>query len=281
MCHLGQTSVLTVDAIKGSETPAKWTLKNHELPENDLVSQQPTTEPDLDLNVQITGASRGLGLEFVRQLSEQGHKVIAAARSPEKSSELQAFATKKNIHTLSLDIVDEASVNSAADKVSKIAPEGIDILINNSGVLCSYSLNVETVKAKDYMRIFETNVAGTATTTVAFLEHLRKRKTRKIINISSSLGSIGYPKDIGTSAPAYSVSKAGENMLSKLFSVQLEKENFIVLALHPGWVKTDMGTGRAPLEPIESISGMLKVIENLTTEDNGKFLDYQGQPMPW
>ncbi|KAF7724905.1 hypothetical protein EC973_000564 [Apophysomyces ossiformis] len=235
----------------------------------------------MSLTVLVTGASRGLGLEFAKQLSKQGYIVIASARSPDKSSELQSLASSNNVHTLPLDIVDEASVKSAADQVWKIAPEGIDILINNSGIFCSYTMNVETAKANDYMRIFETNVAGTATSTVAFLEHLRKGKTRKIINISSTLGSFGYPRNMGGSAPAYSVSKAAENMLTKLFAIQLEKENFCVIALNPGWVKTDMGTERAPLEPEESISGMLKVIDKATEKDSGKFFQYNGEDLPW
>ncbi|KAG0173402.1 hypothetical protein DFQ28_001575 [Apophysomyces sp. BC1034] len=235
----------------------------------------------MSLTIVVTGASRGLGLEFVKQLSAKGHVVIASARSPEKSDQLQELAKSKNVHTVTLDVVQEESVKAAADQISRIAPNGIDILINNSGIASSLTHNPETTSAEEYVRVFETNVAGTARVTVPFLELLRKRNTRKIINISSVMGSIAFDRGTGSLAPAYCVSKTAENMLSKMFAIHLEKEKFTVVALHPGWVQTDMGGQGADITPQQSISGMVNVIDKLTPKDNGAFFDYEGKVVPW
>lgn len=136
------------------------------------------------------------------------------------------------------------------------------------------------------MNVFETNVAGVSNVTEAFLPLLRKSgedKTKKILNMSSIIGSIAVIASInpGSQASAYAVSKAALNMLTKMTATLLAKENFIVYASHPGWVKTDMGGENAPIEPVDSIAGMLNVIDNLTPEQNGAFLDFQGKEVAW
>lgn len=137
-----------------------------------------------------------------------------------------------------------------------------------------------------YLKVFETNVCGTSDVTQAFLPLLRKRgkeNTKKIMNMSSIIGSI---TDIGMAnpanrMPALSVSKAALNMVTKMTANQLAKENFIVYASHPGWVKTDFGGKSAPVEPKDSIAGMLKVLEKLTSKDNGAFIDFKGKRLRW
>jgi NAD(P)-dependent dehydrogenase (short-subunit alcohol dehydrogenase family) len=136
------------------------------------------------------------------------------------------------------------------------------------------------------MNVFETNVAGVSNVTEAFLSLLRKSgedKTKKILNMSSIIGSIAVIASInpGSQASAYAVSKAALNMLTKMTATLLAKENFIVYASHPGWVKTDMGGESAPIEPVDSIAGMLNVIDNLTPEQNGAFIDFQGKEVAW
>ncbi|KAF7724906.1 hypothetical protein EC973_000565 [Apophysomyces ossiformis] len=235
----------------------------------------------MSLTILVTGASSGLGLEFVKQFSEAGHTVIGTLRNPDQASELQELASKNKVHTVKMDVVDEESVKVAAEEVAKIAPNGIDILINNAGIMSSRDLNAINTTAKEYVRMFETNVSGTVTVTLAFLDQLRKRNTRKIINISSGLGSLALPKPYGSGASSYSVSKAAQNMFSKMLAIELEKEDFTVVPLHPGWVQTRLGTAKAPLTPAQSIAGMIKVINKVTAKQTGVFFDYEGNELPW
>ncbi|KAF7729889.1 hypothetical protein EC973_003623 [Apophysomyces ossiformis] len=228
----------------------------------------------------ITGASRGLGLEFVKQLSVSGHTVIATARAPEQADELQLLAKEnKNIHIVALDTTNNESLKAAVKTVDEITPNGVDILINNSGVAGQRNVHAENTTAQDYLNVFQTNVVGTSNVTQAFLPILHRRNTRYIVNISSILGSIA--NTTGGNQSAYRVSKAAENMLSRVLASQLKKDNFIVVAIHPGWVQTDMGGKEAPLTARESIAGMLKQIENLKPEQNGTFFDYEGKILPW
>jgi NAD(P)-dependent dehydrogenase (short-subunit alcohol dehydrogenase family) len=130
--------------------------------------------------------------------------------------------------------------------------------------------------------VFETNVAGVVETTNTFLPLLRKRgkdHIKKIVNISSLLGSIGG-SDIQEAA-TYRISKAALNMVTKLQSLQLAEENFIVYSAHPGWVQTDMGGPDAHITPDVSIKGMLSKLESATSKDNGGFFDYTGEPVEW
>jgi NAD(P)-dependent dehydrogenase (short-subunit alcohol dehydrogenase family) len=136
------------------------------------------------------------------------------------------------------------------------------------------------------MNVFETNVVGVSNVTEAFLPLLRKSgedKTKKILNMSSIFGSIAVIASINPSSQgaAYAVSKSALNMLTKMTATLLAKENFIVYASHPGWVKTDMGGENATTEPVDSIAGMLNVVDNLTPEQNGAFLDFQGKEIAW
>jgi NAD(P)-dependent dehydrogenase (short-subunit alcohol dehydrogenase family) len=139
---------------------------------------------------------------------------------------------------------------------------------------------------QDFVKIFETNVGGVSDVTQAFLPLLRKRgqdKVKKILNISSILGSVGLAEKVNPSshAPAYAVSKAALNMLTKATANHLAKENFIVYSAHPGWVKTDMGGENAQVEQVDSIAGMLKVLDKVTVKDNGHFFNYTGEELSW
>ncbi|KAF7724703.1 hypothetical protein EC973_000811 [Apophysomyces ossiformis] len=233
----------------------------------------------------ITGASRGLGLEFVKQLSARGDTVIAAARNPDRADALQALAKdNSNVHVIALDTVNKESIQAAVKEVDRIAPNGLDVLINNAGISGTLpNATVLDTPGQEYVNVFETNVVGTSNVTQAFLAALRKRETRKIINISSRIGSIGIlhsaPDPLQGLNTAYRVSKAAENMLSVSWSKILKKEGFTVVPIHPGWVQTDMGGKYAPLTPQESISSVLQYIEALTPEYSGVFVDFKGLPL--
>ncbi|KAG1150803.1 hypothetical protein G6F37_005864 [Rhizopus arrhizus] len=225
----------------------------------------------------ITGTSRGLGLEFVKQISARGDTVFACARNPDKAEGLQKLVDGKKVHSIKLDTACEKSIKEAVEEISKLAPEGFDVLINNAGIGGAYTPPEQTSK-KEILEIFETNVLAVNEVTNAFLPLLRKRgpdRVKKIVNMSSILGSVelaGFSE--GT---AYRISKSALNMLTKLQSIQLAKENIIVYASHPGWVKTDMGGENGDIYADESISGQLAKLDSVTAADAGKLINYKGE----
>ncbi|OAD04135.1 hypothetical protein MUCCIDRAFT_141495 [Mucor lusitanicus CBS 277.49] len=226
----------------------------------------------------VTGASRGLGLEFVRQLGAKGNTVFACARNPDSATSLQELVDNKHVFAIKLDTANYESV-----KVN-IAPEGIDVLINNAGIGGEApDIVVETF---DLASIFHTNVIGVSNVTKEFLPLLQKRgkdHVKKIVNISSILGSIELINQVspGGGHPAYNISKAALNMYVKMLAGNLAKDNFIVYSSHPGWVATDLGGQSAPVQAVDSIRGQLAKLESATAKDNGGFFDFEGKTLPW
>jgi NAD(P)-dependent dehydrogenase (short-subunit alcohol dehydrogenase family) len=150
---------------------------------------------------------------------------------------------------------------------------------------CNQITKLFNSPTEQYTNLFKTNVIGTVDATNTFLPLLRKRgkeNTKKILNMSSILGSLairepGFPNG---KAP-YSVSKTALNMITRLQANELAEENFIVYSAHPGWVATDMGGENAPVKPVDSIKGMLAVLDKLESKDNGNFIDFEGKHLPW
>ncbi|KAI8331633.1 4-dihydrotrisporin dehydrogenase [Blakeslea trispora] len=234
-------------------------------------------------NYIVTGASRGLGLEFVKQIVANGNRVFACARNPDNAPELTELVDNQKVFAIKMDADDEASIKAAAEEINMKAPEGIDILINNAGFVLALGSTFETCTKDDLLKIFMTNVVGVNEANKAFVPLLRKRSTKKILNMSSILGSIDLVSSgngDGFGVP-YGVSKAALNMLTKSTAMALADEGFIVYASHPGWVQTRMGGDNAPLLAEDSIRGQLSIIDKLTAEDNGKYMDYQGKALPW
>ncbi|KAI8137112.1 4-dihydrotrisporin dehydrogenase [Fennellomyces sp. T-0311] len=228
----------------------------------------------------VTGANGGLGLEFVKEISAKGHIVIACARNPDGSDKLNAMVNGENVHAVAMDNINEDSIKTATEKIEELAPNGIDVLINNAGITGGgASSDATSTKGDEYIKIFETNVVGTSNVTQALLPLLRKRETRRIVNISSIMGSIkNTNSSIGAS---YRVSKAAENMLTRMFAGQLGREGFVVLAMHPGWVRAGSGSDDAPYSAEESISGILAIIDKMSPEMNGKFMSFLDKEVPW
>ncbi|CAO3690307.1 unnamed protein product [Rhizopus stolonifer] len=230
----------------------------------------------------VTGASRGLGLEYVKQLSARGDTVFACARNPDQSQALTQIVDNQKVFAVKLDVTCEKSIKEAADEISKHAPEGVDVLVNNAGITGTED-NIEKVSKDELHQIFETNVVAVNEVTKGFLPLLRKRgneRVKKIVNMSSILGSIKGAGSPGlaffNSIASYRVSKTALNMVTKLQSIHLAKENFIVYSIHPGWCQTDMGGEQAPLTTEESIRGQLVKIDSITASDNGGFFDWSG-----
>jgi NAD(P)-dependent dehydrogenase (short-subunit alcohol dehydrogenase family) len=221
--------------------------------------------------VLVTGANRGLGLEFVTQLQGMGYEVIGTARSPQKATELKATGARVE----QLDVVDQASVASLANRLSGVP---IDILINNAGMLNRADSTLDTLDFEAMERSFQVNSLGPLRVTQALLPNLKAGERKTIVSITSQLGSI----ELSTGGLySYRTSKTALNQINKTFSSELAPQGFTCVVMHPGWVKTDMGGASAPLTKAESISSILGVIEHLTTESTGKFFNYDGEELPW
>lgn len=221
--------------------------------------------------VLITGANRGLGLEFARQYAADGWNVIGTARNPDEADALEAL----NVRILQLDVADRDSVTALAESLGDTP---LDLLINNAGIFPRES-RILHVDIDDYMRTLEVNTAGPVLVTAAVLPNLRRGNDKKVVNITSQLGSIANNTRGGFYG--YRESKAALNMFTKTLAGELGNEGFICLALHPGWVATDMGGPSAPLTPAQSVSGMRSVIDSLKPEDNGAYRSFEGEVVPW
>ena len=225
----------------------------------------------------VTGANRGLGLEFARQLLARGDHVIAACRHPGKATDLNRLAGDHpgRLHVLPLDVADEKSRHAFARELP-LAADGIDLLINNAGVLHSGERwgSVSDANLADSLR---TNAMGPFLLTQALASQLADGTT--VANISSGMGSLGDDPDFHS--PSYRISKAALNMATKMLSKALEPRGIPVIALCPGWVKTDMGGSSAQITPADSVSALLQVIDAATPERSGGFFDRFGKPMPW
>ena len=221
--------------------------------------------------IMITGASRGLGLEFARQFYNEEYRVIATCRNPKNANELHTIG---DIDIHSLDVTDDKSVANLADK---LRGENIDILINNAGVIgqrdgfgrLDYDIWAETM---------DTNVFGPMRVAEAFRDNVMNSEKKQMIFITSRMGSI---TEAVPNAYVYRSSKAALNMAVKCLSVELEQQGLIAVLFHPGHVQTDMGGQAAPVTPQKSIEGMKNQIVALTHDDNGRFLSYDGHQIPW
>ena len=227
--------------------------------------------------VLITGANRGLGLEFAKQFSEKGYTVIGTSRSPEKATDLKATGAE----ILKLDVTSEEDIAALA---KSLEGRKIDILLNNAGYFGPKLMrekgvsNFETIKREELEDCIRVNTFGPLFVSRALLPNLRLSKDPKIVNISSRFGIIGEGVDV---AWGYGVSKTALNRVIANMHAALHKEGFIVIALAPGHNKTDMGTDAGKLEPKESIGKMIPLIENLTKEKSGHFWYYDGKELPW
>jgi len=232
------------------------------------------------MRVAITGASRGLGLEFTRLYLEAGHQVLALARHPEKSKGLKELAAKHaaRLACIECDVAEDASVQKAAEAARKGA-EALDLLINNAGTYGARKDRLSEVDFAEMRQIFEVNCVGALRVSRSFLPLLKKASGAKLVHITSLMGSMADNSSGG--AYAYRVSKAALNMASVNLARELEGDGLISVVLHPGWVKTDMGGPNAPLGIEEAVGAMFQTIGRLGRADNGVFLDRNGKSQPW
>jgi len=237
--------------------------------------------------VLITGANRGIGLEFVRQFSERGWNVIATARKPDKAEKLQALAAgDPRIVIEQLDVTDYPRIEALAERYKD---QPIDILLNNAGLTPRYSTAFKRVKGVDFdtaMRSYEINALGPLKMSQQFMPHIIASEQKKIIVVSSKGGSFAESPKLPMMY-SYRASKSALNMLMYTLSFETVKTGVIVTLISPGQVNTteDMKGMKLPpgsIEVDESVTKMLAVIDELTMEDNGKFLNYEeGRVVGW
>lgn len=223
----------------------------------------------------ITGANRGIGLEYVKQYAEQGEVVYATVRNVQSATALQALAGQHaNIHLLSLDVADLSAIRTLANQLSELT---IDILISNAGVYPSSRFG--DTDAQDWLHAFQVNTLTTYYLAEAFLPHMQRAKQAKLIAMTSKMGSIA---DNGSGGEyIYRSSKTALNMVVKSLALDLRQFNIAVAMLHPGWVRTDMGGPNGLIDTDTSVAGLRKVIETLTMTQSGEFIAYDGKTVPW
>ncbi|KAI0641284.1 NAD-P-binding protein [Trametes meyenii] len=233
----------------------------------------------------VTGSSRGIGFEIVRQLlASPTNLVVAAVRTPEKATALHALkaSAKGILHVVQVDVSDFDSIRALPKQLDPIlCTVGLDYLVNNAGICIddtAFTLDPETI-----MQIVRTNVAGPALITQIALPYLTKGNEKKVLHISSGAGSIGsvggWGEILSIRGASYSLSKSALNMLAT--KQRFEHPELTIIPMCPGWVKTDMGGKDAPLDVEDSVAGVLKVITSATHADSGRYLRNTGEEFPW
>ncbi len=224
--------------------------------------------------VMVAGASRGIGLEFARQYAKAGWRVIATTRRPEADEALCGLGPAVEAHRL--DVADLAAVAALG---RALVGEAIDVLIANAGIAGPRGMTPEIVAehAEAWAETFRVNAMAPLALAGAFHAQVARSEERKMIAITSRLGSMGA--NTGGGLYAYRFSKAALNAVWRSYAI--DHPGVIATLLHPGWVRTDMGGAGALLSPKDSVAGLRRIIAGLTRADSGHFYNYDGSPIPW
>jgi NAD(P)-dependent dehydrogenase (short-subunit alcohol dehydrogenase family) len=236
--------------------------------------------------VLVTGAARGLGLEFVRQYAAGGWRVLACVRDVAKATELDRIVRESpaSVSAHRLDVADGASVAALA---VQLHDQPIDVLLNNAGTMGAQSFATHGVAVQrfgnsdfaDWEQVFRVNVLGPMRMAEAFVEHVAASERKVIATLTSIVGSVASNRSGGMYA--YRSAKAAANAVMKSMALDLAPRGIVAVPIHPGWAKTDMGGANAPVAPPESVTGVRRVIDELTPERTGRFWQYDGAELPW
>lgn len=224
----------------------------------------------------IAGASRGIGLEMARRLALEGHRVTASLRAVSRRADLEAALAPAGDRgrIIGFDTRDVAQIHAAVGRVQ----EPIDMLIVNAG---AYGPQRQSTLDMDFpaaLDLISTNALGPLRVVQAFLPLVRRSKQPRIVLMSSVLGSMALS---GTFNVGYRASKAALNKIAQCLAEDLRAEGVVVVSLHPGWVRTDMGGPNATLSVEESVAAMIPLIEGLSLGDTRRYLDYRGLDIEW
>jgi NAD(P)-dependent dehydrogenase (short-subunit alcohol dehydrogenase family) len=225
----------------------------------------------------VTGANRGIGLEFVRQLRARGDRVVAACRQPGKATALNTLAGEYpgRLRVLPLDVALEKSRAELVRELPLVC-ERLDLLVNNAGVLHSGERfgQLSQASLEDSLRV---NALGPLLVTEALAPTLADGA--RVANVSSMMSSLATRREFRS--PGYCMGKAAQNMATVQLAHALRPRGIVVLALCPGWVQTDMGGEGAQITPAQSVEGLLRVIDAAGADDSGRFVDWRGEAMAW
>jgi NAD(P)-dependent dehydrogenase (short-subunit alcohol dehydrogenase family) len=226
----------------------------------------------------ITGANRGLGLEFARQYLAEGWQVYVTCRDPDSASELQrlADASDDKLQILALDVTDPASVKSAA---AELDGQAIDLLLNNAGIGGPRGQTIGNIDYEAWMKVLDVNTMGPMRVSEAFVDHVAKSERKLIVTLTSGMGSLADNTSGGSIA--YRSSKAAVNMVMRSLAIDLALRSITCVVINPGWVLTDMGGPHATLTPVESVTMLRGLIETLRPAQSGKFFNYDGREYAW
>ena len=222
----------------------------------------------------ITGANRGIGLEFVRQYAALGWQVIATCRNPIGVGDLAKV--EGNIEVHGLDVTDQYSIARLAKDLDGME---IDLLLNSAGIFGPRNYIFNDIEYSEWMKVFDTNIFSPLKICSAFLPHVLKSDQKKMVTVSSIMGSIG--QNTGGGNYIYKSSKAAVNQVMRCLANDLLVKKVAIRLLHPGWVKTDMGGEGADITAEVSVSGMRSVIDDLNIQSTGAFYNYDGAIIPW
>lgn len=227
--------------------------------------------------VLITGTNRGIGLEFAKQFIARGDTLLATCRDIASATELDRL--KVNNEKLQIFELDVSSQESMESLPEKLEGQAIDIFINNAGVYGPRDSEFGNVSTGEWAKVFQINAKAPMILTQLLIENLHDGFEKKLIYISSKMGSIDDNK--GGGSYVYRSSKAALNAVAKSIAVDLGNSGYSVAVLHPGWVQTDMGGPNALIDAGTSVSNMINVIDNLNTQNSGSFFNYDGVIIPW
>lgn len=226
----------------------------------------------------ITGANRGLGLEFTRQYAAAGWRVLACCRTPHQATALQALAdaTPGQISLHALDVADLEAIDMLA---RELRGTPVDLIINNAGIYPDRRGGFGQTDYDAWLQAFLVNTMAPMKMVEAFIGNLELGQRKIVATISSKMGSV--TDNTSGDCYLYRSSKAATNMVVKSLALDLAARGIRAVVLHPGWVQTDMGGPNALITPAQSIAGMRQVLDRLTDADSGRFISYDGTEVPW
>jgi len=223
----------------------------------------------------ITGANRGIGLEMVKQFAQSNWQISACCRNPATATELSALAQENtDIKLYALDVTDYQAVTNLADELKGVS---FDLLINNAGIYGPKGSSLDNLDIEAWRQVFETNTIAPLKLIQAFTPHVAASEGKRIAVLSSKMGSISDNQS--GSAYIYRSSKTALNQVIKSLSIDLSPQGIQVIALHPGWVRTEMGGPNGLIDTTESVAGLKSV---MTSEiKTGHFYNYDGSEIAW
>ena len=235
--------------------------------------------------VLITGANRGLGLEFTRQYLERGARVFAGCRRPAEASQLRTLqaAQPQRLSVVALDMADANSIQAGHATV-RSQVDGLDVLINNAGIYSSRGSaepleRLGTLTFEEALMVLRVNAVAPLIVAQQYLDLLRAGHDAKIASLSSGYGSVSA--NTGGFPYYYSASKAALNMFMRSLAADAKRWGITTVLLDPGWVSTDMGGPHASITPKQSVRRMIHVIDTLTPRHNARFITWEGADQAW